>query len=58
MRHRIYHRSPRPTTNLLLRVAIPEECDAIIREEIADLTASMTARTTAVRNVQGGHTRY
>ena len=58
MKQRIYHRSPRPTTNVLLRIAIQEEWNAITGEEIADLTASMPARTAAVRNVQGGHTRY
>ena len=58
MKQRIYHRSPRPTTNVLLRIAIQEEWNAITGEEIADLTASMPARTAAVSNVQGGHTRY
>jgi len=58
MKDRIYRRSPRPTTNPSLRIAIQEEWDAITEEEITALTSSLPARTAAVRNVQGGHTGY
>ena len=58
MKDRIHRRSPRPTTNILLRQAIQEEWDAITSEEIASLIASMPSRVEAVQAVAGGHTRY
>ena len=38
MKDRIYRRSPRPTTNILLRQAIQEEWDQITRYGILELT--------------------
>ena len=58
MKDRIYRRSPRPTKNSALLIAIQEEWDAITDEEIAALTSSLPARTAAVRDVHGGHTMY
>ena len=58
MKDRIHRRSPRPTTNALLQLAIREEWDAISPEEISNLTSSLPARISAVRAVAGGHTMY
>jgi len=58
MKYRIQRRSPRPTTNLLLRCAIQEEWDAISCEEIASMTSSLPPRILAVQQASGGHTKY
>lgn len=58
MKDRIGRRIPRPTTNILLRVAIQEEWDAITNEEIAAMVDSMPQRVAAVMTVLGGHTCY
>lgn len=58
MKQRIQCRSPRPTSNILLRAAIQEEWDLITNEEIASIVQTMPTRIAAVEEASSGHTSY
>jgi len=58
MKHRIYRRSPHPTTNPSLHITIQEGYDVITQDVITALTSSLPARKAAVRNGQEDYTTY
>lgn len=55
---RVRSRDPRPESLPALRLALQEAWDEIPQALIARLVNSMRRRCTAVRDANGGHTRY
>jgi hypothetical protein len=58
IKYRINKRNPRPTTKEAVKQAIIEEWNAITVEEIQSFVDDMPNRMEAVREAQGGHTKW
>jgi len=58
MKGRINHRIPHPQTNEAIKAAILEEWNAVDEDDLNYLVLGMADRVSAVRNSNGGHTKY